>query len=195
MIRVLICDDHLIVRQGIKQILADAPDIALAGEAGLQVKMITGDYPTTAIAIARQAGIDVGAGVLTGDAVDALDDAALGEVLSRTHVFARFRPEQKLRLVEALKAGAFYSTQGPEIHGISVQGDEIAVECSAARDIMVVGRASAGIAVHGSAMRSARLPVEKFRAGGHFRVVVTDEAGRRAWSNPVWLDAIGEARP
>ena len=78
--------------------------IALAGEAGIQVKMITGDYPATALAIARQAGIGVDAGVLTGDAVDALDDAALGAALSRTHVFARFRPEQKLRLVEALKS-------------------------------------------------------------------------------------------
>jgi hypothetical protein len=98
-------------------------------------------------------------------------------------------------LVEALKAGAYYSTQGPEIHGISVQGEEITIECSPARDIMVVGRASAGIAVHGAAMRSARLPLEKFRAGGHFRVVVTDEVGRRAWSNPVWLDAVAGARP
>jgi Ca2+-transporting ATPase len=79
--------------------------IALAGEAGLQVKMITGDYPATALAIARQAGIDTGAGALTGDAVEAMDDASLAGALSRTNVFARFRPEQKLRLVEALKRG------------------------------------------------------------------------------------------
>ena len=77
--------------------------IALAGEAGIQVKMITGDYPATALAIARQAGIDVGAGALSGDTVAAMDDATLDEALLRTHVFARFRPEQKLRLVETLK--------------------------------------------------------------------------------------------
>jgi len=77
--------------------------IALAGEAGIQVKMITGDYPATALAIARQAGINVGAGALTGDAIEAMDDAALDHALARTHVFARFRPEQKLRLVQAIQ--------------------------------------------------------------------------------------------
>ena len=50
MIRVLVCDDHLIVRQGIKQILADAPDIALAGEAG---------SGPDAVALVRTGGIDV----------------------------------------------------------------------------------------------------------------------------------------
>lgn len=50
MIRVLICDDHLIVRQGIKQILADAPDIALAGEAG---------NGPEAVALVRAGGIGV----------------------------------------------------------------------------------------------------------------------------------------
>ncbi len=50
MIRVLVCDDHLIVRQGIKQILADAPDLALAGEAG---------NGPDAISRVRAGGIDV----------------------------------------------------------------------------------------------------------------------------------------
>lgn len=50
MIRVLICDDHQIVRQGIKQILADAGDIALGGEAG---------NGPEAVALVRAGGIDV----------------------------------------------------------------------------------------------------------------------------------------
>jgi two-component system invasion response regulator UvrY len=50
MIRVLVCDDHLIVRQGIKQILADAPDIAVAGEAA---------NGPDALARVRAGGIDV----------------------------------------------------------------------------------------------------------------------------------------
>jgi two-component system, NarL family, invasion response regulator UvrY len=50
MIRVLVCDDHLIVRQGIKQILADAPDIAVAGEAA---------NGPDALACVRHGGIDV----------------------------------------------------------------------------------------------------------------------------------------
>ncbi|HEU0153624.1 MAG TPA: cation-translocating P-type ATPase [Arenimonas sp.] len=75
-----------------------------ARRAGLAVNMITGDFPATALAIARQAGIDTRAGALAGAALDALDDAALRAALDRTHVFARIRPEQKLRLVEAFKA-------------------------------------------------------------------------------------------
>lgn len=93
-------------------------------------------------------------------------------------------------LVAALKAGAYYSSQGPELHAIAVQGEEIVIECSPASAVMALGRATAGLAAYGSALRSARLPLEKFRAGGHFRIVVVDAEGRRAWSNPVWLDAL-----
>jgi Ca2+-transporting ATPase len=80
------------------------PAVAEARAAGIAVAMITGDYPATARAIAREAGIDLDGGVLTGPEVDALDDAALATALRRTRVFARIRPEQKLRLVQALKA-------------------------------------------------------------------------------------------
>ena len=71
--------------------------------AGIEVKMITGDYPVTATAIAREAGLD-GLSPLTGQELDRLDDAALGERLQRGDVFARIMPEQKLRIVNALKA-------------------------------------------------------------------------------------------
>ncbi|HJV40735.1 cation-translocating P-type ATPase [Caulobacter sp.] len=72
--------------------------------AGVKVVMITGDHPATALAIAREAGIEVENGVLTGADVAALPFEALCEQLRRVRVFARIAPEQKLRLVEALKA-------------------------------------------------------------------------------------------
>lgn len=72
--------------------------------AGVKVMMITGDHPATALAIARDAGIEVENGVLTGPEVAALPFEALCEQLRRVRVFARIAPEQKLRLVEALKA-------------------------------------------------------------------------------------------
>ncbi|KQY29946.1 ATPase [Caulobacter sp. Root487D2Y] len=75
-----------------------------ARAAGVKVMMITGDYPATALNIARQAGLDVRAGVLTGDDIARLDQAALRARLTDVCVFARVRPEQKLALVEALKA-------------------------------------------------------------------------------------------
>jgi predicted metal-dependent phosphoesterase TrpH len=91
-------------------------------------------------------------------------------------------------LVEALKAGRFYSSQGPEIHALQVSSTEVIVECSPASSIIALGRGSAGAFSTGPGQRSARLPLDKFRKGGWLRVVVVDEAGRRAWSNPVWLD-------
>jgi P-type Ca2+ transporter type 2C len=71
--------------------------------AGIRVVMITGDYPATAQAIAQQAGIG-GGSILAGDELAKLDDRALRERLRSTTIFARVMPEQKLRIVEALKA-------------------------------------------------------------------------------------------
>ena len=91
-------------------------------------------------------------------------------------------------LVDALKAGRFYSSQGPEIHALQVSSTEVIVECSPASSIIALGRGSAGAFSTGPGQRSARLPLDKFRKGGWLRVVVVDVGGRRAWSNPVWLD-------
>jgi Ca2+-transporting ATPase len=77
--------------------------VAQAREAGIAVAMITGDHAATALAIAREAGIDVAAGALTGAELERLDDAALADAVRRVRVFARVLPEQKLRLVEAFR--------------------------------------------------------------------------------------------
>ncbi len=77
--------------------------VGACAAAGVRVAMITGDHPTTARAIARQAGIPAEE-VLTGQEMAELDDAVLRERLRRTCVFARIMPEQKLRLVQAFAA-------------------------------------------------------------------------------------------
>ena len=77
--------------------------VAQACGAGIAVAMITGDHAATALAIARQAGIDVDAGALTGAEIERMDDAALAEAVRRVRVFARVMPEQKLRIVEAFR--------------------------------------------------------------------------------------------
>jgi Ca2+-transporting ATPase len=73
--------------------------------AGIRVVMITGDYPATAAAIANQIGLDSGSGgILSGMQLTSLDDAALQEHIRHSNIFARMVPQQKLRLVNTLKA-------------------------------------------------------------------------------------------
>jgi Ca2+-transporting ATPase len=72
-------------------------------QAGVRVMMITGDYPATAQAIAKEAGLRDGK-LITGAQIDMLDDTGLRAAVRDATVFARTRPEQKLRLVTALKA-------------------------------------------------------------------------------------------
>ena len=84
---------------------ASAPAaLAEARRAGIAVVMITGDHPRTAHTIAAQAGIERPGECLVGSDLDALDDLALQRAVRRVRVFARIRPEQKLRIVEAFKA-------------------------------------------------------------------------------------------
>ncbi len=75
-------------------------------QAGITVKMITGDHALTASAIGRQIGLcqEDCAAVLTGAELARLSDAELIEQAQKINVFARVAPEQKLRLVEALQA-------------------------------------------------------------------------------------------
>jgi len=80
--------------------------VAEAQEAGIRMIMLTGDHTETARAIAREAGIAGGTHVALGrdlDVLDALDESALASLCARANVFARVRPEHKLRLVRALK--------------------------------------------------------------------------------------------
>jgi Ca2+-transporting ATPase len=76
--------------------------IALCHKAGISIKMITGDQKTTATAIARELGIK--GTVVTSAELDALDDAQLATEIESIGVFTRATPEQKVRIVLALKA-------------------------------------------------------------------------------------------
>lgn len=85
-------------------IRADVPQaVDDSQRAGIRVVLVTGDHPGTARAIADQAGIAPGE-VLTGADLDRLSDPALAAAASRASIFARVRPEQKLRIVQALKS-------------------------------------------------------------------------------------------
>jgi Ca2+-transporting ATPase len=82
-------------REGVKE------TIEVCTAAGIRVKMITGDHKTTAVAIATQIGL-IGK-AYEGDELDAMSDSELAVALQEAVIFARVRPEHKLRIVNTLK--------------------------------------------------------------------------------------------
>ncbi|MEQ1513768.1 MAG: cation-translocating P-type ATPase [Lysobacteraceae bacterium] len=91
--------------------------VAEARAAGVRVVMLTGDHPDTARNIAAQAGLSERPQVALGADLAALDDAAFAAAADEVDVFARVRPEHKLRLVEALKAnGAVVAMTGDGVN-------------------------------------------------------------------------------
>jgi Ca2+-transporting ATPase len=119
--------------------------IALCRGAGVRVVMLTGDYPGTALAIARQAGIAVEGGVLTGAEIAAMDAAALARAVRRVNVFARIRPEQKLQLVTAYKAAG-------EVVAMTGDGVNDAPALKAAHIGVAMGRRGTDVAREASAL-------------------------------------------
>lgn len=85
-------------------------------DAGIQVKMITGDHAATAKSIAQQIGLRNSDRVITGGEVDKLDDAAVDQLVSEVNVFARVSPAHKLQFVRALQR------QG---HVVAMTGDGV----------------------------------------------------------------------
>lgn len=90
-------------------------------------------------------------------------------------------------LLESLKQGDYYSSQGPTIHALTLGDSTIQVECSSASAFIVQGHASAAVARHGLSMTRAELPLARFENSPWIRVTVVDAAGKKAWSNPIWL--------
>ena len=115
--------------------------IANCTAAGIRVMMITGDYPATARAIATQAGLpQTASSLLTGDDVATLDDAALGARLATVSVCARIAPDQKLRIVQALRA----------------RGDIVAMTGDGVNDAPALRAAHVGVAMGGRGTDVAR---------------------------------------
>jgi hypothetical protein len=91
-------------------------------------------------------------------------------------------------LLEALKTGRYYATQGPLIHDIAWGAEEVEITCTPAASVMVLGRGSRAAQSVAPGQTRVRLPHAALRPGGFARVVVADAAGRRAWSNPVCFE-------
>lgn len=91
-------------------------------------------------------------------------------------------------LVEALKRGEHYSSQGPILHDVAVENGEIRLHTSPVNNYALVGRGSRSLHVKpAKETTSMSLSTEKF-IGDWCRVVVEDRYRRRAWTNPIWLE-------
>ncbi|MGO4870407.1 MAG: CehA/McbA family metallohydrolase [Roseiarcus sp.] len=102
-------------------------------------------------------------------------------------------------LLAALKAGHFYSSQGPRLHDVSVSREEVAVGCSPVHSVSLLTGTSRALAKIGRHVTGAAFDLTKIErqawtdpgAEKWFRIVAIDAAGRRAWTNPIWLDELG----
>ena len=136
-------------------------------DAGIRVVMITGDYPATARSIAADAGIPAGA-TLTGPEVASLDAVALRARAREVCVFARIAPEQKLRIVDALK-------QNGEV--VAMTGDGV-------NDAPALKASHIGIAMGGRGTDVAREAASLVLLDDDFvSIVEAVRLGRRIYAN------------
>ncbi|MDZ4280501.1 MAG: cation-translocating P-type ATPase [Hydrogenophaga sp.] len=143
--------------------------VAECRAAGIRVVMITGDYPATARAIAHQAGLAERDGdVLTGDEIAGLDDGALRERMATVSVCARIAPEQKLRIVQALKA----------------RGDIVAMTGDGVNDAPALRAAHVGVAMGKRGTDVARESASLVLIDDNFAAIVASvRLGRRIFDN------------
>jgi len=127
------------VRPGVDEAIRECYD------AGIRVVMITGDYPVTAQNIARQIGLKQLDGVITGSELDEMDDLDLQQRIKRTNIFARAVPEQKLRIVNALKANR-------EVVAMTGDGVNDAAALKSAHIGIAMGRRGTDVAREASSM-------------------------------------------
>jgi len=148
---------------------SQVPDaIAQCRQAGVRVVMITGDYPGTALAIARQAGISTEGGALTGTQIAAMNAAELANAVRSVNVFARIRPDQKLQLVNAYKADG-------EVVAMTGDGVNDAPALKAAHIGVAMGRRGTDVAREASALV---LLQDDFQS-----IVTAIRLGRRIYEN------------
>jgi magnesium-transporting ATPase (P-type) len=137
--------------------------------AGIQVWMITGDHPTTALSIARDLGLARHrSAVVTGSQLEGCPPEQVGQLIAAAQVFARMAPHQKLQLVKAAQAAG---------HVVAVTGD-------GANDAPALRTADIGVAMGRGGTDVAREAAELVLADDNFATIVAGvEEGRIAYAN------------
>ena len=136
--------------------------------AGIRVVMITGDYPVTAWNIAAQIGLRQGEGVITGPELEKMHNSELQDRIRKVNIFARVVPEQKLSIVNALKAN----------------GEVVAMTGDGVNDAPALKSAHIGIAMGGRGTDVAREASALVLLDDDFSSIVQAvKMGRRIFDN------------
>ena len=139
-----------------------------AYDAGIRVIMITGDYPNTAQNIARQIGLKNPEERITGEELDKISDEELKERIKNVNIFSRVVPEQKLRIVNALKSN----------------GEVVAMTGDGVNDAPALKTANIGIAMGGRGTDVAREASDIVLLDDDFlSIVQVVRVGRRIYDN------------
>lgn len=140
-----------------------------AKKAGIHTVMVTGDNELTALTIAKEVGmIENDEDVLTGDELEAMPDEEVSKALSRIRIFARSKPEDKLRLVELYKKAGYV---------VGVTGDGV-------NDALALKRADVGIAMGDSGTDVAKEAADIILTDDNFSTLVKAvEEGRTIYKN------------
>jgi magnesium-transporting ATPase (P-type) len=143
--------------------------IRLCRQAGIRVKMITGDHADTATAIGREMGIIDGDHVAaTGPALDVASDQEMQRLVETHDVFARTSPEHKLRLVQALQAN----------------GEVVAMTGDGVNDAPALKRADVGVAMGIKGTEATKEAAEIVLADDNFASIARAvEEGRTIYDN------------
>ncbi|RNA64927.1 cation-transporting P-type ATPase [Prosthecochloris sp. ZM_2] len=137
-------------------------------QAGIRVKMITGDHADTAKAIGRMTGIGNGTTALTGSDIEAMSDSELAERVEETDIFARSSPEHKIRLVKALQE----------------KGNVVAMTGDGVNDAPALKRADVGIAMGQKGTEVSKEAAEMVLTDDNFATIASAvEQGRTVYDN------------
>jgi len=147
----------------------EVPDaIAACRQAGIKVIMITGDYPETAKTIAAKAGLEHADEVITGKELQAMALAELQHKIQTARVFARIVPEQKLQIIQALKAN----------------GETVAMTGDGVNDAPALKAADIGVAMGLKGTDVAREAASLVLLDDNFATIVAAvRSGRRIFDN------------
>ncbi|CAJ2233805.1 HAD-IC family P-type ATPase [Companilactobacillus paralimentarius] len=136
--------------------------------AGIKVKMITGDHPDTASAIAKKLDLDSVVKAITGPEIDAMSDEELKDKIDDYNVFARTTPANKLRIVRAQQAND---------HVVSMTGDGV-------NDAPALKQADIGVAMGIKGTEVAKESANMVLADDDFSdIVVAVREGRHVFDN------------